>query len=221
MKFKNNVGKGIAEAIATFALVFCGTGAIAAQEATGAVTHVGVSLVFGFVVLAMIYAVGPISGAHMNPAVTVAFAAMGRMSWKDVPLYLIAQGVGAVLGSATVSLIFPSSLLLGATVPSGPWSQSFVLEMILTFLLMFVVMGVAHDERAEGLMAGVAIGATVALEALLGGPISGASMNPIRSLAPALVGTATSVNGLYVVAPMVGALAGAFTYQFVRKLSSV
>ncbi len=214
MKPSNSGKKYAAEAVSTFCLVFCGTGAIAVNEITGGMlSHVGVSLVFGLIVLAMIYAVGHISGAHMNPAVTLAFASVGRMTRRDVVLYLCSQLVGALLASAMVAAVFKGNRTLGVTFPAGFWGQSFALEFILTFMLMFVIMGVAHNERAEGLMAGVAIGATVALEALIGGPISGASMNPVRSLAPALISGNLNGAWIYVAAPILGAVLGALVYK--------
>ncbi|MBV9080721.1 MAG: aquaporin [Elusimicrobia bacterium] len=209
--------KYVAEAVATFALVFCGTAAIAANEASrGAVTPVGISLVFGLVVLAMIYSVGHVSGAHMNPAVSLAFATVRRLPARELPFYWTAQAAGAFLASAVVRLVFPASRSLGMTLPSGPAAQSFVLELVMTLLLMFVIMGVAQDERAEGEMAGIAIGSTIALEALLGGPISGASMNPIRSLAPAVVAGNLRSVWIYLTAPSIGAVAGAFLHNAVR-----
>lgn len=216
MKPESRIAKFAAEAAATFVLVFCGTGAITANEASsGAVTHVGISLVFGFSVLAMIYSVGHISGAHMNPAVSLAFAACRRLPFSELPGYWLAQLTGGLAASAAVNAIFPNSLTLGATQPSDGLAQSFLLELILTGILMFVIMGVAHDERAESEMAGIAIGGTVALAALLGGPISGASMNPVRSAAPAIV--SGNLNGIwiYLLAPTIGALAGGWGYQLV------
>lgn len=212
------LGKYSAEAFATFALVFLGTGAIAANEASGgAVTHVGISIIFGLSVMAMIYSVGHVSGAHMNPAVSLVFTLIGRVPSRELPFYWIAQGAGAVLASAMVKIIFPLSSTLGMTRPSGPAPQSFLLEFVLTMILMFVILGVAHDERAEGEMAGIAIGGTVGLEALLGGPISGASMNPVRSLAPALMSGHWEDLWIYLTAPTLGALVGALIYRIVQK----
>jgi len=222
MQLKENLGKYAAEAIATFTLVFCGTGAIAANEISGgAVTHVGVSLVFGLVILAMIYSVGHISGAHMNPAVSLAFTSVGRLSARELPLYWTAQVLGGLTASGMVRIIFPTSTTLGRTTPAGSSAQSFILEFVLTLILMFVIMGVAHDERAEGEMAGIAIGSTVTLEALLGGPISGASMNPIRSIAPAIVSNHLGSLWIYLIAPTLGALAGATLYRAVRCKSNL
>src|SRR5262249_38449902 len=153
----------------------------------GAVSHVGVSLTFGLVVLAMIYAVGDVSGCHINPAVTLGFFAARRVDGRSVPPYLAAQLAGALLASGVLRLLFPSHPTLGATLPAGPDVQSFVLEFILTLILMVVILAVSVGERDKRLLAGVSVGAVIALEALLGGPVSGASMNPARSLAPALV----------------------------------
>ncbi len=215
---RHSLGKYTAEAAATFALVFCGTSAIAANEVTnGAVSHVGISLVFGLVVLAMIYAVGHVSGAHMNPAVSLAFVSVGRLPIRELPLYWISQTLGAIAASVLVKIIFPASISMGMTLPSGSSTQSFILEIVLTLILMFVIMGVAHDERAEGEMAGIAIGGTVALEALFAGPISGASMNPIRSLAPAIISGRITELWIYLVAPTIGAMVGALLYRAIRK----
>ena len=210
--------KYLAEALGTFCLVFSGTGAVVVDQVTGGkVTGVGIGLVFGLVVLAMIYAIGHISGAHMNPAVTLGFAAAGRLPRREVAPYVAAQFAGALAASFAVKLIFlGQASALGATVPAGSWVQSFVLEAVLTFMLMFVVMGVSTDHRAQGAMAGIAVGATVAMEAIFAGPISGASMNPARSLASALLAGILKDQWIYAAAPVLGAVLGALAYQAVR-----
>jgi aquaporin NIP len=197
----------LAEALGTFALVFAGTGAIVLDDVTrGAVTHVGVSLVFGLVVTAMIRAFGEVSGAHLNPAVTIGFVSAGRFPARSAPAYLVAQGLGAFAASALLRLLFPSHPTLGATLPAGaPW-HSLVLEIAMTALLMLVILRVSSGAKERGRTAALAIGAVVGLEALLGGPISGASMNPARSLAPALVSGSLDSLWIYLVAPTVGAL---------------
>jgi aquaporin NIP len=210
--------KYAAEAIGTFFLVFAGTGAIVVDGFSGGkVGSVGVSLVFGLIVLAMVYAVGHISGAHLNPAVTVGFWSTGRHPASDVLPYAGAQIAGALAASGALRLMFPLDRTgLGATIPAGSVMQSFAMEFVLTALLMFVIMGVATDDRAEGTMAGIAIGATIALEALFGGPISGASMNPARSFAPALVSGRLAQNWIYWAAPLLGSLAGGRRYGLIR-----
>jgi aquaporin NIP len=209
--------KCLAEVVGTFCLVFAGTGAVVVNQLThGEVTGVGIGLVFGLAVLAMIYAVGHISGAHLNPAVTLGFFSSGRMRGKEVPAYLVAQCGGAFLASFSLRVIFGGSTNLGVTLPSGTALQSLVLEFVLTFILMFVIMGVATDDRAESAMAGVAIGAVVALEAIFAGPVSGASMNPARSLAPALVSGNFSCLWIYWLGPMLGSVFGARMYRWVR-----
>jgi MIP family channel proteins len=218
MSSETSFKKYVAEAMGTFCLIFLGTGSIIVN----AITHnqiggVGISLVFGLIVLAMIYSIGPISGAHMNPAVTIGFLAVDRLDTREVPHYLMAQACGALLASGALHLLFPNdTTTLGATFPSGSVGQSFLLEFLITLILMFVVMGVAHNERAEGLMAGVAIGATVALEAIFAGPISGCSMNPIRSIAPALISGQFQQLWIYCSAPFLGSIAGARLYTFVH-----
>lgn len=211
----------IAEAIGTYCLVFAGTGAIVVDQVTGGkVTGLGISLVFGLIVIAMVYAVGHVSGAHLNPAVTIGFYAAGRHPARDVAPYIAAQVAGAVAASLTLKLMFlGQNTGLGATLPSGPIMQSFVLELIMTAMLMFVVMGVATDDRAEGAMAGIAIGAIVALEAAFGGPISGASMNPARSFGPALVVRTFNRHWIYWLAPILGAIAGAKAYGLIQERS--
>lgn len=209
--------KYLAEMIGTFCLVFGGCGAMIVDQLTaGRVSHLGVSLVFGLVVLAMVYSVGHISGAHLNPAVTLGFYSAKRLEGREVPFYILFQIAGALLASLSLRAIFGAGTQLGLTVPSGSWGQSFILEGILTFMLMFVVMGVATDHRAKGMMAGVAIGATICLEAVLAGPISGASMNPARSLGPALASGVFHHQWLYWVAPIGGSLLGASAYKLVQ-----
>jgi aquaporin Z len=203
------VRKLTAEFLGTFILVFAGTGAVVVNSVTsGAVSHVGVCLVWGLIVLAMVYAVGDSSGAHINPAVTLAFAAAGRFAWTMVPGYILAQVAGAFAASLTLAWLFPADNRLGSTLPAGTAWQSFVLEVILTFILMFVVLGVSTGAKEKGVLAGIAVGSVIALEALMAGPISGASMNPARSLAPAIVSGQTRDLWVYLTAPPLGALLG-------------
>lgn len=206
----------LAETVGTFGLVLAGTGAITIDAETGGVGHVGIGLTFGLAVMAMIYAVGHVSGAHINPAVTIAFWATRHFPTRLVPLYLVAQFAGALLASLALLAMFGDAGSLGATRPRGSAGQSLMLELLLTALLMFVIMAVATDVRAVGQAAAIAIGGTVGLEALFAGPISGASMNPARSLAPAIVGGIVDAQWIYVVGPVAGALAGAVVYMLVR-----
>lgn len=197
-----------AEFLGTFVLVFMGTGAIVINEVShGTVTHVGISLTFGLVVLALIYALGEVSGAHLNPAVTVGFWASRRFPACSVIPYIVSQCLGAMLASLVLWHLFPNSGTLGETTPAGSALQSLQLEVILSAILMFVILSVSTGAKEKGIMAGVAVGAVIALEALVGGPVSGASMNPARSLAPALVAGRLDQVWIYVVAPIVGALA--------------
>jgi MIP family channel proteins len=206
-----------AEYIGAFALVFAGTGAVVIDAETGGgVGHIGVGLTFGLVIMVMIYAVGHISGAHFNPAVTLGFAVGRHFSWTLVPRYWAAQVLGGVTASLLLRAMFGDIAHLGATIPRGSARQSFVLEAVLTFLLMFVITSVATDVRAVGQAAAIAIGGTIGLEALFAGPISGASMNPARSLAPALVSWTWTDQWLYIAGPMIGAVVGVFAYRFVR-----
>ena len=199
--------KLFAEFLGTFALVFAGTGAIVIDHASnGAITHAGVALTFGLIVLAMIYALGDVSGAHFNPAVTTAFAAAGRLSWRAVPGYIAAQLIGAFAASALLRGLFPADATLGATLPVGTSGQSFILETVLTFLLMLVILSVSTGAKEKGITAGIAIGAVIALEAMFAGPICGASMNPARSIAPAVVSGHLEHLWIYLAGPVLGAL---------------
>jgi MIP family channel proteins len=206
----------LAEAIGTFALVFAGAGAIVVDAQTHALGHVGIAITFGLVIMAMIYAVGHVSGAHFNPAVTFAFALTRHFPWTRAGAYWIAQVAGAVLAALLLRASVGTDAHLGATLPSGSQGQSFVWEIVLTFFLMFVIMAVATDTRAVGEAAAIAIGGTVGLDAMFGGPISGASMNPARSIGPALVVGDLHALWLYIVAPLAGAALAALTYQFIR-----
>lgn len=200
------MNKYLSELLGTFALVFCGTGAIVIdQQSDGAVTHVGIAITFGLIVMAMIYSLGDISGAHMNPAVTVAFTIAKRFPVKQVLPYVISQLLGALLASAALKYLFPSNETLGATLPAGTEMQSFILEFILTFFLMLVIINVAPGSKEQGMFAGLAIGFTVLLEAMFAGPICGASMNPIRSISPAIVSGHLEHLWIYIVAPIAGA----------------
>ncbi len=196
----------VAEAVGTFALVFAGCGAIIVNDTFGGTLgHVGVSLVFGLVIMVMIYAVGNVSGAHFNPAVTLGFFFAGRLDKREILPYLGGQMAGAVVAALLLRYLLPVHETLGATLPTGGIWRAFVMEVLLSFLLMFVILNVSTGHKEKGIMAGVAIGGTVALAALFGGPVSGASMNPARSLGPALVAGRLQSWWVYVLAPVVGA----------------
>ncbi|MES2709408.1 MAG: aquaporin [Verrucomicrobiota bacterium] len=196
-----------AEFLGTFGIVFAGTGAIVINDLSGgAIGHAGIALTFGLIVLAMIHAFGDVSGAHLNPAVTVAFAAAGRFPWRRTPGYITAQILGGVAASVSLHLLFPDHRTLGATLPSGSAGQSFALEIILSALLMLVILSVSHSAKERGITAAAAIASVVALEAMFAGPVSGASMNPARSLAPALVSGTWAHLWIYLTAPVLGAL---------------
>lgn len=207
-----------AELIGTFILVFCGTGAIVIDAwSGGTIGHLGVSITFGFVVVAIVYAIGAVSGAHINPAVTVAFALAGRFSFREIPAYVIAQCLGAVLASGMLRLLFPEVITLGETLPAGSLVQSFSMEIILSFFLMFIIINVATGSKEVGIMAGLAIGITVLLEALFAGPVSGASMNPARSLGPALVNLNFQHLWIYFTAPFIGAGISIYAWRAIRS----
>lgn len=197
--------KYYAEAIGTYMLVFCGTGAIIInQEMNGVITHPGIAATSGLIVAALIYALGDVSGAHINPAVTIAFALRKVFPVKEIVPYILSQSVGAILASFTLHLLFPLNEQLGGTFPAGSVMQSFLLEILLTFFLMFVILRVSQGSREQGIMAGMAIGAVVLLEALFAGPISGASMNPARSLGPAIISGELQFFWIYISAPIIG-----------------
>lgn len=210
--------KYIAEFIGTFALAFAGTGAIVINEIShGAITHVGVALTFGLVVLVMIYTLGDISGAHLNPAVTLGFWFSRRLARREVLPYVASQCCGALLASGVMRLLFPENRLLGATQPAGSELQSLVLEFLLTALLMFAILGVSTGAREKGITAGIVVGSVIALEALFAGPITGASMNPARSLGPALISGKLASLWIYLAGPILGAALGVIGCRCVRE----
>lgn len=210
--------RAAAEGLGVFALVFAGCGAIVANaEHAGSLGAVGVALVFGLVVMAMVYATGHLSGAHLNPAVTLAFVLTRHFPRGEAAAYLAAQLAGALLAATLLAAIWPSNpASLGATVPTVGAGSAFVYEVVLTAFLMFVIMAVATDTRAVGAAAAIAIGGTVGLDALFGGPVTGASMNPARSLGPALLSGELGDLWIYLLAPPIGAALGALAYQLVR-----
>jgi len=197
----------VAEVLGTFALVFMGTGAVVTEQVhPGTVTHVGIGLIFGLIVMAMAYTFGDVSGAHLNPGVTLSFAVARRFPWREVLPYVLAQCVGAIAASGLLRALFPDVENLGVTRPDGPWWASFVLEVVLTFVLVMTILRVSTGAKEKGIMAGAAVGAVVALEAIFAGKISGASMNPARSLGPALVGGDFAALWIYWTAPLLGAV---------------
>ncbi|MEL6864806.1 MAG: aquaporin [Bacteroidota bacterium] len=215
------MNKYLAELIGTFALVFCGCGAIIVDQISGgAIGHMGISTTFGLIITVMIYALGNVSGAHLNPAVSIAFWYAGVFERRLILPYVLSQCIGAVLASAALWLLFPNATTTGATLPSGSIGQSFGLEVILSFFLMFVIINVATGSKEQGLMAGLAIGFTVLLAALFGGPISGASMNPARSLAPALFMGELQDLWIYFIAPPIGTLLSIIAWKALHQDSN-
>lgn len=209
--------KYLSEFIGTFALVFCGTGAITINEVThGTVTHIGIAITFGLIVMAMIYSLGDVSGAHMNPAVSFAFWTRQELPLSEFLKFAVSQIAGAFAASGILKVLFPESLKLGSTLPAGSDMQSFVLEIILTFFLMFVIAQVSTGAKEVGIMAGIAIGSVVLLEAMFAGPITGASMNPARSLAPAIVSGNEQSLWIYLTAPFIGAFLGSYVSKYLR-----
>ncbi len=202
-----NIKHPVAEAIGTFILVLAGTGAIVIDDLYGgAIGHMGIALAFGAVVMVMIYAIGDISGAHMNPTVTIAFWVSRRLPGNKVLPYVLAQCAGAVAASTLLAIWFPAHEGYGVTQPSGNLLQSLSVEIVATAILMFVILGVATGAREKGIMAGVAVGGTVGLLALVFGPVSGASMNPARSIGPALAAGQAEALWIYLAGPLLGAL---------------
>ena len=213
-----NFRKYVSELLGTFILVFCGTGAIIInQETNGIVTHPGIAFTFGLVIMSLIYALGNISGAHFNPAVTIAFALAKKFSWKEVLPYTLSQFAGAIIASILLQYLFPANELLGTTIPSGVVRQSFILELFLTFFLMLVIINVATGSKEQGMFAGLAIGSVILLEAMFAGPICGASMNPARSLAPALISGHTEHLWIYLTATTAGAALAIPVWKYISK----
>jgi aquaporin Z len=210
--------KVVAEFLGTFFLVFAGTGAIVINETTsGTISHAGVALTFGLVVLAMIYTFGEVSGAHLNPAVSIGFVAAGRFSARDLVPYISSQCAGALLASWLIHQLFPANPLLGATLPRSSEQQSFILEFILTFFLMLVILSVSTGAKEKGITAGIVVGSVIALEAMFAGPICGASMNPARSLAPAVLAHRLDHLWIYLVATTFGAVLAAPVFQLLQQ----
>ncbi|WP_033961755.1 MIP/aquaporin family protein [Psychroserpens jangbogonensis] len=211
--------KYIAELLGTFTMIFCGCGAMTVNEITsGSVSHVGVALTWGLVVMSMIYAFGETSGAHFNPAVTFGFAYAKKFPWKEVPKYFLAQAIGAFLACFVLWFLFPESETLGSTFPAEGFEpyKAFVFEILLTFFLMVVIINVSTGSKELGTMAGIAIGSVILLEAMFAGPMTKASMNPIRSLAPAIVSGNLQHLWLYLTAPFIGAFLAVISCSLIK-----
>lgn len=208
----------LGEFLGTFALILAGTGAIVVNDfSSGAIGHVGIALTFGLIVMTMIYAVGDVSGAHLNPAVSVGFWIAGRLPARELSSYLFSQAAGGLAASLFLRAIFPQHETLGATLPAISTLKAFAFEVVLAFFLMFVIIHVAVGAKERGLMAGVAVGGTVGLEAMFAGPITGASMNPVRSLAPALVSGHLTHLWIYLIAPFIGAILAVLSCRLIRE----
>lgn len=212
------MNKYFAEFIGTYGLVFFGTGAIVVNEVSGGqIGHLGIAVVFGFIVMAMVYSFGNLSGAHINPAVTIAFWISGRFKTSQLAPYIGAQLLGAICASASLLLLFPEATTLGETVPQTGPMPSLLLEIIMSFFLMLVILYVSTGSLETGTIAGLAIGATVLLEAAMGGPISGASMNPARSIGPAIMNRVLIDQWIYIVAPIAGMALAVLAHRFFKE----
>lgn len=212
--------RATAEALGTYFLVIAGCGAIMVDASTGALGHVGVALTFGLVILVMIATFGHLSGAHFNPAVTLALALTQHIRWREIPAYIGAQLIGATLGAGTLKLLLGDAGNLGVTLPAGTAFQAFGIEILLTSILVLVILAVATDPRANNTIAAIAIGGAVTLDALWGGPISGASMNPARSFGPALISGLWQAHWVYWLGPILGAVLAAGVYRFTKKANT-
>jgi aquaporin NIP len=213
-----NIKKYVAEFIGTYIMVFCGTGAMVIdQQSHGGVTHVGVAITFGLVVMSLIYALGSVSGAHINPAVSIAFTLAGKFPAKCLLPYIASQVAGAILASFTLKFLFPANIHLGGTLPAGTDAQAFIFEFILTYILMLVIINVATGSKEQGMFAGLAIGGVVLFEAMFAGPVCGASMNPARSIGPAIASGNYHSLWLYIVSPIMGAAIAVLCWKYLFK----
>jgi aquaporin Z len=214
--------KYLSEFIGTFILLFAGTGVVVVnQQMGGVVTLPGIAACWGLIIIATVYAFGDVSGNHINPAVTIAFAADKRFEWREVPFYLLSQLLGALAASISLRYLFPENPTLGLTQPSGSWLQSFILEVIMTFILLMVILRVSTGAKEKGITAGIVIGATVWFLVLFGGPVSGTSLNPTRSLAPAIVTGNFNHLWIYLTAPFAGALLAVLIHRFLHTEEKV
>ncbi len=210
--------KYLSEYLGTFILLFVGTGSVIVNQHTnGALGLSGIATVWGFVIIALIYSFGDISGAHFNPAVSIAFAVDNRFTWKEVPAFLIAQLAGALSASYVLHYLFPDNETLAITQPSGTAAQSFILELLMTFILMLVILRVSTGAKEKGITAGIAIGGTVWMLVLFGGPVCGTSLNPTRSLAPAIVSGHFNALWIYLTAPFAGTLSAVFVHRILMQ----